>query len=180
MKNLKELFRRKTRKQKSDSEEQKDLTEMSKKEKKAFLDHDIIERMIRVEQVVSKHFGKIIPHRETTFYKGLSKEDKMIYNRHLNKKKKRSFFKMLILILPLFVFGLMRFNITGGVVRETMKIEPYWWSFVAIAIFVVLGVFIVTHYVLRKTIERRLRSHERYLVRKMKKISKKKRKNKKI
>jgi hypothetical protein len=179
MKTLKELFGRKKLGENSNSEEQKDLTEMSKKEKKEFLDQDIMERMIRVEQTVSRHFGKKVQHKETSFYKGLSKEDKMTYNRHMNKKKKRGIFKMLVLILPLFTFGLMRFNITGAVVRETTGFEPYWWSLVALGVFVVLGFFMLASYFLRKGIERRLRSHERYLVRKMKKISKKSRKKKK-
>ena len=173
MKSLKELFKRRTKIQKSDSEEQKDLKEMTKKEKKEFLDHDITERMIRVEQVVSKHFGKVVPHRETTFYKGLSKDDKMAYNRHINKKKKRNIFRMLALILPLVAFSLMRFNITGSAIGNSSGIEFYWWSFVAIAVFVVIATFVITHYLLRKRIERRLKSHERHLIRKMKKISKK-------
>ena len=179
MKNLKKLFGRKKSKENLNSREQKDLTEMSKKEKKDFLDQDIMERMIRVEQTVSRHFGKKVPHRETTFYKGLSKEDKMTYNRHMNKKKKRGFFKMLVLILPLSTFGLMRFSITGAVIREGTGFEPYWWSLVAFGVFFVLGLFMLASYLLRKGVERRLRSHEKYLVRKMKKIGKKAHKKKK-
>lgn len=149
--------------------EQKDLTEMTPAEKKNFLQNDLIERMIRIEQTVYGNIGQSKKHNETEFYKCLSDEEKRGFNRHLNRKKRKGVGKLLLLIAPLAIFGLMRFSVTGNAIRETTGAEPYWWGWVALGIFILFGVYMWTSYILRRRMERRLRGHEKDLVKRLSK-----------
>jgi hypothetical protein len=139
---------------------------MTPLEKKNFLQNDLIERMIRIERSVFKDIkGK--PFRESSFYKELSIEDKKSFNKYLNDKKKKSFSKLVLLLSPLFAFMLMRFNITGNIIRDSTGVEPYWWGLVALGIFLIIGAFMFTSYLLGRRMERRLKGHEKDLVKRV-------------
>jgi len=145
---------------------------MTPKEKKEFLQNDIVERMIRIEQKVLAAEGKKISPKESDFYKNLSDEAKKGFNKHLSKKKGKGVGKLLLLLSPLFVFGLTRFNITGNVVRESTGAEPYWWGWVALAVFIVLGIFMWASHIMRSRMEKRLKGHENDLVKRLAKKKK--------
>jgi hypothetical protein len=165
----KQISKKKKESKKRSPRKEKDLSEMTPKEKKDFLQHDLIERMIRIEQAVSANMGKPLKHNETDFYKELTKEEKMGFNRHINSKKRKGVLKMVALILPLAAFGFMRMSITGNAIRDSTGAEPYWWGWVALGIFIVLGVFFWASHILKKTMERRLKRHEKELIGKFKK-----------
>ena len=145
----------------------KDLSEMTPREKKDFLQNDIVERMIRIEQKVLAAEGKKISPKESDFYKNLSIEAKKGFNKHLVKKKGKGVAKLLLLLAPLFVFGLMRFNVTGNVVRNATGAEPYWWGWVALGIFIILGIFMWATHIMRSRMNKRLKSHENDLVKRL-------------
>jgi hypothetical protein len=163
------LGRKKKPLRKKEKRNDKDLQEMTQYEKKAFLQNDLVERMVRIEQAVSGQMGKKITHHETDFFKELSDEEKKEFNKHLNSKKRKNVGKMLLLILPLATFGLMRFNVTGNAIRDSTGAEPYWWGWVALGIFIVFGIFMWTSHLLKMRIEGRLKGHEKDLIKRLKK-----------
>ena len=140
---------------------------MTPREKKDFLQNDIVERMIRIEQKVLAAEGKKISPKESDFYKNLSIEAKKGFNKHLVKKKGKGVAKLLLLLAPLFVFGLTRFNVTGNVVRDATTVEPYWWGWVALGIFIILGIFMWATHIMRSRMNKRLKSHENDLVKRL-------------
>ena len=74
---------------------------MTKKEKKDFLQGDIIDRMIRIERRVSASTGKKLPIRSTTFYQNLTEEERKLYNKHKNTKQGKHVGKLALLLSPL-------------------------------------------------------------------------------
>jgi len=96
---------------------QKEFREMTKKERKDFLDMDFIERMTRVEQHISKTFGEQIPYNETEVYKNLSERDKKRFNEHVKKNKNGKKMLAFLVGIPMLLFFLsFNFQITGHVV----------------------------------------------------------------
>lgn len=89
-------------------------------EKKEFLSNDLTERMIRVEQRVSAHFGKPVSYNQTEYYNSMTKKQKEEYENYLAKKKKKKYLFSGFFILPLFALFLFKFRITGGVISENI------------------------------------------------------------
>ena len=144
---MKNFFRMLFGRKKEKIEEEKDLTDMSKREKKEFLSNDFIHRMIRVEKEVSSSFGEDISYEDTRYYKSLSENEKKKYKKYLNNKKKKKFFIIFPLVLLIGVFIFLRVGITGDVVQENFGdgvflIESYFMVFV-IFVIVFLGIFFV-------------------------------------
>jgi di/tricarboxylate transporter len=150
----------------------KDLPDMTKNEKKNFLQNDLIERMIRLEKKVNAMFGKKVKYNETDFYKDLPREDKMRFNKYLNSRKKKSVGILAVLGLSLSVWGLTQLKITGNAMKEVSSVEPYWVGWIALGIFVVFAFYLYFNHLLRKTFEARLKKHEKDVIRRLKKSKK--------
>lgn len=98
-------------------ERQKEFNEMTKKERKNFLDADFINRMIRVEQHISKTFGEEVNYNETDVYNDLKDKERKNYENWLKKQKKIKGKLLLLLGTPVLLFFLsLNFQMTGNVV----------------------------------------------------------------
>jgi hypothetical protein len=86
------------------------------KEKKDFLTNDLIERMIRVEQRVSAHFSKPCKAHETEFYRSLSPEKKKNFVKYLECKKKKKYFFISLLAIPILMLILVNLSFAGAVI----------------------------------------------------------------
>lgn len=91
---------------------------MTKKEKKDFLSNDLIERMIRVEQRVSAHFGRPVLYNQTEYYKSLSQTEKENFEKYLRDKSKKKIFRIFFFLIPVAILFFINANFTGNVVRE--------------------------------------------------------------
>ncbi len=107
------------RKAKEDKSYDRDLLQgMSKPARKDFLSNDLIERMIRVEQRVSAHFGTFLKYYQTDYYKSLSPHEKDNFKRYLDNKQKWKMLVSLALAIPILVLGLLNISFTGNVVKD--------------------------------------------------------------
>jgi hypothetical protein len=92
--------------------------EMSKKEKKVFLDNDFIERMIRVEQRVASSLSEHRPYNKTEYYKSLHPKERAGFDKYLklgNKGKYLALFLFAVFFsLPLIV----KTSLTGNVIGQ--------------------------------------------------------------
>ena len=94
-------------------------------------------------------------------------EDKKSYNKYLNTKKRKFVGMVGLLLAPLLVFSLLRFSVTGSVIRDSVGVEPYWWGWVALGVFIVIGIFMWSSHLLKRSTESRLRRHEKDVVRRV-------------
>lgn len=86
----------------------KELHQMSYIEKRCFLSNDLIERMIRVEQKVSSHFGQQLAYDKTTYYQGLTKDEKKNFDRYLKNKTKKRVLLFITLTIPIFLLVILK------------------------------------------------------------------------
>ncbi len=139
MKNLKDALKRILKiKEKSRGE----FSEMDKKEKQNFLSNDLIERLIRVEQRVGASFGKYVPYQKSDYYKSLTSEEKKRFERYLKLNSRTKALLTLLILLPVFIFGLFRLEGTGRVIDESLSLIqfPLWvWK----VLFLVLGLLLI-------------------------------------
>ena len=98
----------------------KELQEMSDTEKKKFFSMDLAERMIRVEQKVSASFNKYVPYYQTEYYKSMTEKQKTDFRKHLRNKKRRRVLFVFFILIPVFLLGLFRLEVTGKVVVDTV------------------------------------------------------------
>jgi hypothetical protein len=98
--------------------EEKNLKEMSKKEKKQFLTNDFIDRMIKVEQRVFASLGEHIPFNKTNYYKELKINEKKNYIDWVKLQKNKLRATLLLLFALLIPFFLLGGKITGYSIHE--------------------------------------------------------------
>lgn len=119
-----------------------ELKEMTPSEKESFLNSDMANRMIRVEQRVAASFGDHIPYNQTDYYKSLPKNDKMKLNRLIAKKGKKKFGLFSFLLASVLALGALRFSFTGNAIAD------YTGADINISTYVVLGIMAVLFFVL--------------------------------
>ncbi len=78
------------------------------------------EKLIRVEQQIAATFGKYISYDKTQFYKDMSPEDKKNFERYMENKQKKKVFSIVGLIAPLFLFSMLKLNVTGNAIKDTI------------------------------------------------------------
>jgi hypothetical protein len=101
-------------------EEQLNLKNMPKKEKRSFLNNDLIERMIRIEQKLSGSCGGgFVPYSQTEYFKSLNDQQKAGYKKYLESKEKRKKWKFLPFTLIIIVGIFMGSRLTGNVVGSS-------------------------------------------------------------
>jgi len=98
----------------------KELSEMSKKEKKDFFCNDFTERMIRVEQNVSASFNKPLAYDKTNLYKSLTPVQKKNFESYLKNKKWKKCLAPLLILVPAIAIALLNINFTGNVIRDNL------------------------------------------------------------
>jgi hypothetical protein len=130
---------------------ERELSDLSAKEKKGFLSNDFIERMIRVEQRVSVSLGQPVPYHKTMYYRGLSDQEKKSFDLYLKQKGMKKVFILLPMFFLLVVVGLVNFEFTGNVVKENA--ESGGWGLLLFPLFV----FLIWAYLI-SVIFRRLRA----------------------
>jgi hypothetical protein len=131
--------------------------ETKQEKKRDFLNADLTERMIRIEQKICSSFSKKkIKVEETEYYKSLSPTQREEYFAFIkNKKKKKSIFFMLLLA-PLFIISFLKISLTGNVVVENGTIIFTNLELTIIALFILIlfaGLVVLLE---RKLIERKL------------------------
>lgn len=92
----------------------------NKKEKEEFLENDLIDRLIRVEQKVSARFGKFTGYKDTYCYKSLSPKNREAYEKYLKDKGKKRVVFSSIFLAPLLALFFLSNNLTGNVVKESV------------------------------------------------------------
>ncbi len=102
----------------------------TKKDKEEFLENDLIDRIIKIEQKISAKFGKFINYEDTFFYKNLTPKNRERYKKYLNKKRRKKLVFGSIFLLPLFGLFFLSNNITGNVIAE--KTGDSFFSFIQI------------------------------------------------
>ena len=121
---------------------------MTQNQKKDFLSNDLSERIIRVEQRVSTRFNKFIPYNQTEYYKSMSKEQKIQFEKYLKDKGKKKVLLLVALLIPLLILGFLNFSFTGDVIKKELVDSSININFLFIFIFLlfafvlVIGLFI--------------------------------------
>jgi len=154
----------------------KQLTKMSKEEKKIFLSMDLIERLIRLEQRVSASFGKFIPDYKTKYFKKLPKEEKKEFARYLKKNKRKKY--LLGCSLLFLVGGAIFFRgilITSRIIESSSKIENNFFTYLILACLLVFVLIVVLSLLSYRKREKRIKGHfdviDNLYMRKLKKIT---------
>jgi hypothetical protein len=150
-------------KKKAKKKKRNEFKKMTKEERKSFLENDMIERMIRVEQNIAKSFGKTPEYVETKVYKDLNEAQKKSFCKHMKSKPRKSFFRKAILILPLLLFGLSEFNITGNAIKDYSGFDLMPYSFAFLWVFGIIGGVFLLGVAFRGFKNRRLTRHVRFL-----------------
>lgn len=122
---------------------------MSKKEKEDFLSNDIIERLIRVEQRVSKKFGEEVDYDKTEYYKSLSKKEKKDFENYKKTKNVKKLIVMVLLLFPFLAIGMVGFNFTGNVVSDEIGFFGGGFSFI-IGFILIVVLFLSLFKVIKK------------------------------
>lgn len=95
------------------------------------------EKLIRVEQQIAATFGKYISYDKTKFYSDMSAQDKKNFERYMENKKKIKVFSVIGLIVPLFLFSILKFELTGNAIKESIgNSASNTLSWVSIALFI--------------------------------------------
>lgn len=113
--------------------------DMTKTQKKNFLSNDLIERMIRVEQRVSGHFGKFVSYNNTEYYKSLNPCEKVSFEEYLKNRNKKRAVAFIFFLFPIFVLFLLNVNFTGNVINENFgknNLLDYSMILIILALFV--------------------------------------------
>lgn len=117
---------------------QKEFSEMTRAEKKNFLECDLIERMIRIEQKVRGSMGEgIVAYYETNYFKELSQKGKNKFVKYLNSKKNAGKKKVLSFVVLLFFGAFMGMQMTANVVGASESNIPMINYIIIIAIILI-------------------------------------------
>lgn len=129
-------------------------------QKKDFLNADLTDRMIRVEQKVSFSFNKKkVKAEDTEYYKSLNLKQKEEYSQFLKHKKKKNSIFLALLLAPLFVVAFFRMSLTGNVIVENGTITFTSFELTLIGLFILLVLLGLVFLLEKKLIEWRLGKH---------------------
>lgn len=132
---------------------------MNQLEKQKFLEMDLAQRMMRVEQNLASAFdNKKLKPEETEYYKKMSAEKKMEYCQFAKTKKKRNSFFAGLAVLPLLAFGFSGSGLTGNVIAEGGS-GFSWPDPLLMLLFGLLILFFVILFIDKKLIDHRLNKH---------------------
>ena len=101
------------------------------------------EKMIRIEQNVAATFGKYLSYNETECYKKMNSEEKKNFEKYLNSKKKKKWFGLFALVSPLILISMLKVNVTGNAIRETIGESSANLINVILIVLFVLGLILV-------------------------------------
>lgn len=138
--------------------EQKELMEMTKTERKDFLECDLMERMIRIEQKVRSSFETgVIPYYDTDYYKELSASDKKRFKKYIeNKHKKKNWNGVLMVSSFLFIL-LFRSRITGNAIYSGESATPL--DIAVIIILLLILIVLIINTIMKNKRWKRLEKH---------------------
>jgi len=136
------------------------LQTMNKSDKEKFFSMDLAQRMIRIEQDISKSFKCPVTMEQTEYYKSMSNQQKEDFKKFLQKNKKKKILSFSWLLAPILLISLFNINFTGNAIRE--NVGPFGFGVLQVLLiilfaFILVGFFIAFAY--RISVERRLRSH---------------------
>lgn len=115
------------------------FNQLTSKEKENFLNNDLIERVIKVEQRVSSKFGRLLHYNSTEIYKSLTPEQKKNYESYIKNKGRRRVLVSCAFLFPIILISLFNLSFTGNVVSEDLV---SYGLFDYLFLFVVTGVFV--------------------------------------
>lgn len=131
----------------------------TKKDKEDFLENDLIDRLIRIEQKVSAKFGKFVNYNDTYCYKNLKPENREKYEKFLKNKKKKKFAFASLFLIPLLGIFFLSNNLTGRVISEkTGENNFYLMQIILIAVIVGLAVFFLANFLMKRKRKKRINS----------------------
>ena len=140
------------------------LENMSKPDKKKFFSLDLADRMIKVEQNVSKSFNCPVTLEQTEYYKSMSPIQQDELKKFINHKKKNKILSFAGLFAPLLLISLFNINFTGNAISETVGTQTFGlMQIILFGLFGILlaGIFIIFLYGL--AIEHKLYKHVRLI-----------------
>lgn len=117
------------------------------KEKKDFMDSDLVDRLIKIEQKISVKYGKFLKYNQTVCYKELDNEDKKRYKKYLNNKKKKELTLSILLGLSLFTVLFFNAGFTGNVIGIDNKSNNV---IIFSILLIVLVLLIIAYFVFKK------------------------------
>lgn len=119
--------------------------EMSKPERKHFLNMDLVERMIRVEQRVSASFRKYVSYQQTEYFQSLTPSERKEFEKYLKMKKLKKVGTLVVLSSILVVLVLGGLNMTGAVIGVNnygtinLSLIVFCLALVALLLFILWG-----------------------------------------
>ncbi|MEM4605954.1 MAG: hypothetical protein QW103_02900 [Candidatus Pacearchaeota archaeon] len=130
----------------------------TKKDKEEFLENDLIDRLIRIEQKVSAKFGKFINYKDTYCYKNLTPKNKERYEKYLKNKKNKKFAFASLFFIPFLGTLMLSKGITGNVIAEqtsekTLTTLQGFFIGLLIGVILVFGIQAIINYRRKKRIE---------------------------
>mgnify|MGYP004004032681 CR=1 FL=1 len=135
--------------------EERDLKEMSKKEKKQFLTNDFIDRMIKVEQRVFASLGEHLPFNKTNYYKGLKIHEKKNYIDWVKLQKN----KLRATLLLLFALSVPFFLLSGGITGYSIHKNPEFFQITGLIIIVLAIIISSTYHFGKKKKRKKFHGH---------------------
>jgi len=133
---------------------------MSNPDKKKFFSMDLADRMIKVEQNVSKSFNCPVSTEQTEYFKSMTPSQQSDFKKFMKNKQKKKAFSFFALFAPLLLLALFNINFTGNVIgtsAETPALGPVQILLIVLFALVFIGILIVFLYGL--AVERRLYRH---------------------
>ncbi|MEM4181870.1 MAG: hypothetical protein QXX68_01815 [Candidatus Pacearchaeota archaeon] len=129
----------------------------TKRDKEEFLENDLIDRLIRIEQKTSAKFGKFLNYNETYCYKNLKPENKERYEKFLRTKKKKKFAFASIFLISLCGIFFISNNMTGRVISEKTG-ENNFYLIQIIFICFIFGIFFLANFLIKRKRKKRINS----------------------
>jgi len=84
-----------------------------------------ISRRIRMEQKTASFFKQKLPYSDTRAYRELTISQKEEFQKYINKKGKASHALLVISLLVYASFGILYYNLTGNIVKESITLVPF-------------------------------------------------------
>lgn len=117
------------------------------KEKKDYMDSDLVDRLIKIEQKISVKYGKFLKYNQTACYKELSEDDKKRYKKYLDNKKKKELTLSALLGISLFTVLIFNMGLTGNIIGIDSKSSNV---ILFSILLIVLVLLIIAYFVFKK------------------------------
>lgn len=135
---------------------------LNEKKKEEFLSNDMAERIMRVEQRVSSKFGKLIPYKNTEYYKSLTPLQKESFEKYLKNKGKKKILILALFLIPVLFIFLLNMRFTGNVINENF-VEYNFLDYLLTLIILILLIFLMINLKSKKSRNRKIEGHIRII-----------------